>query len=113
LYFDPAVALARADGLRGLGQFVYYDAAVVHGRNGMGRIRVAALAVAPSPAQGGDEVAYLDAYLDARVAEMRRERADSDTSRVDTAQRAFLRAGNLDLNTPLTWRVDGNEFRVG
>ncbi len=113
LYFDPAVALARADGLRGLGQFVYYDAAVVHGRNGMGRIRVAALAVAPSPAQGGDEVAYRDAYLDARVAEMRRERADSDTSRVDTAQRAFLRSGNLDLNTPLTWRVDGNEFRVG
>ncbi len=113
LFFDPAVALAKADGLRALGQFVYFDAAVRHGRNGMGRIRAAALSVVPAPAQGGDEVAYLDAYLDARVAEMRRERADADTSRVDTAQRVFLRAGNLDLNTPLAWHVHGDGFRVG
>ena len=31
LYFNPAVALAKADGLNALGQFAYYDAAVVHG----------------------------------------------------------------------------------
>ena len=113
LFFDPAVARAKADGLRALGQFVYFDAAVMHGRNGMGRIRAAALSVAPAPAQGGDEVAYLDAYLDARAVEMRRERADADTSRVDTAQRAFLRAGNLDLTTPLAWQVHGDGFRAG
>lgn len=113
LFFDPAVALAKADGLRALGQFVYFDAAVMHGRNGMGRIRAAALSVAPAPAQGGDEVVYLDAYLDARAVEMRRDRADADTSRVDAAQRAFLRTGNLDLNTPLAWQADGNGSRVG
>ena len=31
MYFDPAVRLARSDGLRALGQFAYYDAAVMHG----------------------------------------------------------------------------------
>ncbi len=113
LYFDPAVTLAKADGLRALGQFIYFDAAVVHGRNGMGRIRAAVQSVAPAPAQGGDEGAYLAAYLDARVVEMRREQPACDTSRVDTAQRALLQAGNLDLKTPLTWQVGGNGFRVG
>ena len=31
VYFDPAVRRARADGLGTLGQFVYYDAMVMHG----------------------------------------------------------------------------------
>jgi chitosanase len=34
--------------------------------------------------------------LDARAREMRTEEAHSDTSRVDTAQRVFLRYRNLD-----------------
>ncbi|HET9518201.1 MAG TPA: chitosanase [Actinoplanes sp.] len=113
IYFDPAVEQAKADGLRALGQFIYYDAAVVHGANGMRNIRAAALRVTPSPAQGGDELTYLDAYLDARVARLRAESASADTSRVDTAQREFLRAANLDLDMPLTWRVGGAAYRVG
>ncbi|MFF7983133.1 chitosanase [Streptomyces sp. NPDC007901] len=57
--FDPAVARARKDGLGTLGQFVYYDAMVMHG-------------------PGTDAV-----------------------SRVETAQRVFLKAGNFDLDIPL------------
>ncbi|MEV6940302.1 chitosanase, partial [Streptomyces sp. NPDC051132] len=37
----------------------------------------------------------------------------SDTSRVDTAQRVFLRAGNLDLDTPLDWKVYGDGYHIG
>jgi chitosanase len=44
---------------------------------------------------------------------MRTEEAHSDTSRVDTAQRVFLRNGNLDLDVPLTWKVYGDRFSVG
>ena len=40
VYFRPAVKLAKADGLRALGQFAYYDAAVVHGFEGMRGVRV-------------------------------------------------------------------------
>jgi chitosanase len=31
---------------------------------------------------------------------------------VDTAQRVFLRQGNLDLNPPLTWSVYGDRFEI-
>jgi chitosanase len=113
MYFRPAVTMATADGLRALGQFAYYDAAVMHGVSGLRAIRTAALAVARTPAQGGDEIAYLTAFLNARVKEMRTEEAHSDTSRVDTAQRVFLRNGNLDLDSPLTWKVYGDRFSVG
>lgn len=114
--FDPAVRRARRDGLRALGQFVYYDAMVMHGpgndRLSFGGIRRAALRVAKSPAEGGSEVRYLDAFLDARVRVMRTEEAHQDTSRVDTAQRRFLRERNLTLRLPLTWHVYGERFHL-
>ncbi|MGV9454536.1 chitosanase [Streptomyces sp. NPDC003635] len=116
VYFDPAVRQGKADGLRVLGQFAYYDARVMHGggsdRLGFDSIRRRALQSARPPAQGGDEVRYLHAFLDARVWAMRQEEAHSDTSRVDTAQRVFLRAGNLDLTTPLDWKVYGDSFHI-
>ena len=112
VYFDPAVAQAQADGLRALGQFAYYDAAVMHGFDGMLSVRDAALAVADPPAQGGDEVAYLEAFLDAREAEMLEEEAHEDTTRVSTAQRVFLHDGNLDLLPPLRWSVYGDGFEI-
>jgi chitosanase len=113
LYFNPSVRDAKADGVRALGQFAYYDAAVMHGYSGMRSIRSAALRVAKPPAQGGTEAAWLHAFLDARVAEMRTEPAHMDTSRVDTAQRVFLNASNFDLNTPLVFAVYGDQFRIG
>jgi chitosanase len=112
MYFDPAVTLATADGVRALGQFAYYDAAVMHGFDGMLSVRDAALAVADTPASGGDETAYLEAFLDAREAEMRKEEAHEDTTRVSTAQRVFLHEGNLTLQPPLQWSVYGDPFEI-
>ncbi len=112
VYFDPSVALAVADGLGALGQFAYYDAAVMHGFDGMQGVRARALARAATPAAGGDETVYLDAFLDERVVEMDKEEAHSDTSRVDDAQRVFLRAGNLSLTPPLRWHVYGDPYEI-
>jgi chitosanase len=112
VYFRPAVKLAKADGLRALGQFAYYDAAVVHGFEGMRGVRERALARAATPVAGGDETAYLDAFLDERVVEMHKEAAHDDVSRIETAQRRFLREGNLDLNAPLRWSVYGDDYSI-
>ncbi|KMS77086.1 chitosanase [Streptomyces viridochromogenes] len=117
VYFNPAVRQGRADGLRVLGQFAYYDAIVMHGDGtdptSFRNIRRRALNRARPPAQGGDEVTYLHAFLDARVWAMKQEEAHSDTSRVDTAQRVFLREGNLDLDPPLDWKVYGDSYHIG
>ncbi|WP_431962959.1 chitosanase [Actinacidiphila sp. bgisy160] len=116
VYFDPAVRQAKADGLRALGQFAYYDAIVMHGPGedevSFGGIRRTALSQARTPAQGGDETAYIDAFLDARTAAMKTEEAHSDTSRVDTEQRVFLDTGNLDLDPPLKWKVYGDGYTI-
>jgi chitosanase len=117
VYFNPSVSRGKSDGLRTLGQFCYYDAIVMHGPgNGgtsFGGIRNRALQQAKPPAQGGNETTYLNAFLDARVWAMKQEEAHSDTSRVDTAQRVWLRNGNLDLNTPLDWKVYGDPYHIG
>jgi chitosanase len=116
VYFNPSVSQARTDGLRTLGQFIYYDAIVMHGDGSDGtsftNIRKRALTKAKPPAQGGDEATYLNAFLDARVWAMKQEEAHSDTSRVDTAQRVFVQNRNFDLNTPLTWKVYGDSFTI-
>ena len=111
--FKPAVTLAQADGLRSLGQFAYYDAAVVHGFDGMRGVRARALTRAAAPAAGGDETAYLEAFLDERVVEMHKEAAHEDVSRITGAQRKFEREGNLALHTPLTWTVYGDRYHIG
>ncbi|WP_405793334.1 chitosanase [Streptomyces sp. NBC_01506] len=118
VYFDPAVDAARDDGLGALGQFIYYDAYVMHGLGdargsaGFRTIREQALEKAESPAKGGDEAAYLNAFLDARVRAMKQEKAHEDTSRVETAQRVFLDADNLALEPPLKWQVYGDSYRI-
>jgi chitosanase len=112
VYFNPSVADGKADGVRALGQFAYYDASVMHGYDGMRSIRSRALTKAKPPSQGGNEVTWLNAFLDERVVEMKKEAAHSDTSRVDTAQRVFLDNGNLDLNTPLHFAVYGEQFTI-
>ncbi|WP_299539070.1 chitosanase [uncultured Streptomyces sp.] len=117
-YFDPAVARAKDDGLSALGQFVYYDAYVMHGAGdtegtvGFRTIRRQALESADTPADGGDEEEYLDAFLDARVAAIRKEPSHTDTSRVETEQRVFVREGRLQLETPLRWKVYGESYRI-
>ncbi|MFB7382768.1 chitosanase, partial [Kitasatospora purpeofusca] len=116
VYFDPAVGQAKADGLRALGQFMYYDALVMHGpgsdRLSFGGIRAAALGKAKPPSQGGDETAFLNAFLDARRAAMKADPSHQDTGRIDTFQRVFLKAGNLTLATPLRWTVYGDSYTI-
>jgi chitosanase len=116
IYFNPAVGQAKQDGLGALGQFIYYDAIVMHGPGtdptSFGGIRATAMSNAATPAQGGDEVTYLNAFLDARKAAMETEEAHSDTSRVDTEQRVFVQNGNLSLDPPLRWKVYGDSYEI-
>ncbi|MBW8763290.1 MAG: chitosanase, partial [Microbacterium sp.] len=111
-YFDPSVDLGLSDKIGALGQFIYYDAAVVHGFDGMQDIRTEARKKAKTPAEGGNETTYLNAFLDARVIEMQKEAAHEDVTRIETAQRVWLRAGNLNLDTPLNWSVYGEAFSI-
>jgi len=116
LYFEPAVRLAKLDGLGTLGQFIYYDAMVLHGpgieADGFYGIRDAAMESADTAAEGGDEKVYLDAFLDETRAAIRARKVQRDTSRIDTAQRVFLDQGNLALEKPLVWQVYGETFRI-
>jgi chitosanase len=116
VYFDPAVSRGKADGLGTLGQFIYYDAIVMHGPGSsyasFGGIRARAIARAAPPARGGDEVAYLNAFLDVRRALMKSEAKHGDTSRIDDEQRRFLREGNLALRPPLVWHTYGDRYEI-
>ncbi|MGW7548388.1 chitosanase [Streptomyces sp. NPDC054770] len=116
VYFNPSVDQAKSDGLGTLGQFIYYDAIVMHGPGddpvSFGGIRATAMKRARTPAQGGNETTYLNAFLDARKAAMLTEAAHDDTSRVDTEQRVFLQAGNLDLDPPLQWETYGDSYEI-
>ncbi|NIF47259.1 chitosanase [Enterobacter sp. Ap-1006] len=115
-YLEPAVEQAKDDGLSTLGQFIYHDALVMHGpgdqREAFGGIRAAAKKVAQTPSQGGNEKAWLNAFLDARVTIMREEKAHEDTSRVELEQRRFLREGNYSLSPPLRWRTNDEDFVI-
>jgi chitosanase len=112
IYFEPAVKLAISDGLPVLGQFAYYDAAVVHGYEGLTSIRARALKKSKTPAQGANVTVYMNAFFDERVVEMKKEAAHEDVSRIEKAQRKFLKEGNLDLNAPLKWSVYGDPFEI-
>jgi chitosanase len=116
VYFDPAVRRAKADALGTLGQFIYYDAIVMHGpgasADSFGGIRRRAIAAAPTPAEGGSEVDYLNAFLDVRRAQMKTEAKHGDTSRIDDEQRVFLREGNLALRSPLVWHTYGDRYEI-
>jgi len=116
VYFNPSVKQAKSDGLGALGQFIYYDAIVMHGpgdsSDSFGGIRKTAMSKAKTPAQGGNETTYLKAFLAARKVIMKQEEAHADTSRVDTEQTVFLNAGNFDLHTPLKWKVYGDSYEI-
>lgn len=115
-YFNPSVSQAKTDGLQALGQFIYYDAIVMHGpgdsSDSFGGLRAGVVKKTKPPAQGGDEKAYLNAFLDARKALMLTEAAHDDTSRVDTEQRKFLNENNLTLTPPLSWSTYGDPYTI-
>ncbi|WP_312444949.1 chitosanase [Lacrimispora sp.] len=119
IYFNPAVDQAVKDGLSILGQFIYYDAIVMHGpgdgsvpyEESFPGIREAALNKAKSPADGGNEVDYLTAFLDERDKVMKLESAHEDLSRT-IAQRKFLKEENYSLQKPLEWEMYGDPFKI-
>ena len=117
VYFDPAVRRAKADGLGTLGQFIYYDAIVMHGP-GPGRQQLRwptsprAQLRTSTPADGGGQIHYLNVFLDVRRAAMKREREHHDTSRIDDEQRVFLREHNLALRPPLIWHTYGDRYEI-
>ncbi len=117
VYFDPAVSRAKADGLGTLGQFIYYDAIVMHGpgqsADSFGGIRRRAIERAPTPAEGGSQVAYLETFLVVRRAQMKTEAKHGDTSRIDDEQLRFLHEGNLALRPPLVWHTYGDRYEIG
>lgn len=114
-YMLPAVDYAQTDGLSPLGQYIYYDALVVHGpgsdEDSFGGIRDAALKACRPPAQGGSESEYLEAFLDARTKVMLKEEAHSDLSRIDV-QRTFIKEGKWNLSRPLHWTMYGDDFSL-
>lgn len=114
-YMKPTMKYAKKDRLSPLGQYIYYDALVVHGSgdsdDSFEAIRNAALEKAKTPAEGGDETTYLTAFLDARVPVMKLEEAHSDLSRLDT-QRKFLKEKNFNLQLPLKWSMYGEKYEL-
>ena len=112
-YMDPAISNAEKDHLSPLGQYIYYDALVVHG-DGMdpdsfGGIRKTALSKAKAPSQGGSEAHYLYTFLKVRATVMQKEEAHQDLSRINT-QRKFIKEEKWDLQLPLTWIMYGDHF---
>ena len=116
VYFDPAVKAAKQDGLSTLGQFVYYDAMVMHGPGAdplsFDGMRAWVQRHAKSPARGGDEQHFLHVFLEHRKVIMRTEEAHSDTSRVDDEQAVFLTAHDWGLRPPLRWKTYGDPWSI-
>lgn len=115
MYMKPALADAKTDGLSLLGQFIYYDAMVMHGEGddeeSFGGIRAAALAEATPPSKGGDEATYLKTFLDCRSVIMKREDAHDDLSRI-VAQQKFINEKKFGLELPLAWTMYGDDFEI-
>lgn len=112
-YMDPAIKAASEDDLSPLGQYIYYDALIVHGNGddsqSFGAIRNEAKKKAKTPAQGGNETTYLNAFLDTRIPVMKAEAAHSDLSRIDV-QREFLKEKKFDLALPLLFTMYGDFY---
>lgn len=116
VYFDPAVRAAKRDGLSTLGQFVYYDAMVMHGPGSdplsFGGMRAWVKRHAVAPIRGGSEQRFLHVFLQHRKTIMRMEEAHSDTSRVDDEQAVFLAEHNWGLRPPLHWKTYGDPWSI-
>ncbi|KRN01817.1 csn protein [Levilactobacillus senmaizukei DSM 21775 = NBRC 103853] len=115
LYLRPVLRAAQQDDLSPLGQYIYYDAIVVHGpgkdTSSFGGIRRRAKQLARTPAQGGDQAHYLRVFLRERTKVMKQEAAHKDLSRL-TTQRQFIHDGRYDLRRPLRWQMYGDRYQL-
>lgn len=116
--FDPARELAIADGLGVLGQALYVDDSILNGYGGNPSLShdvAAAKQHAQTPAQGGDEMTYLKAFVAAYRASILADpghASDGSVGRADTMWGPLVNAGNFDLHTPLHWSMYGQAFDI-
>ena len=113
MYLNPAVHYAKKDNLSPLGQYIYYDALVVHGpgndENSFGGIRREALKRSRRPQNRTEERKYLLTFLKVRTKIMKKEAAHSDLSRLNV-QRKFINEDKWDLPLPLKWTMYGDRY---
>jgi chitosanase len=116
VYWHPALAAAKRDGLGRLGRYIYYDicvnqgvgtdpdsfASIVAGVKAGGR---------RCPAQGGDEIAYLSAIVAARD-EVLRGWGQYQVNGRGTIAGKFLSEKNLSLTLPLRWTVYTDAYSI-
>ncbi len=124
LYYDPAVDLAREEGLKApLGLVILYDTAIQHGVD-EGPDSLEAIAqkadasAGGSPAAGVDEQEWLGSFLTVRrdtlenpSSDATKEEWEQSVGRVD-ALRQLLDAGNLELSTPVTIDPFGMSYNL-
>lgn len=112
-YMKPALQAAKKDNLGPLGQYIYYDALVVHGpgndADSFGGIRKEAKIEAKSPVH--NQGAYLRTFLQLRSQVMRKESAHHDLSRIKV-QEKFIKAKNYQLQRPLKWTMYGDSYQL-
>lgn len=116
VYWNPAVAAAKRDGLNSTGLYIYYDIYVNHGpgndRESFGGIVAGVKARGHRcPAKAGNELAYLSAIIAARDAVLRGWGAYEVNGR-STIGRKFLSQKRLTLTLPLRWTVYGDAFSI-
>ncbi len=119
-YLTLAIKQAKADGLSLLGQFIYFDALVMHGyrdddpkKVSFTKIRDEALKANEVPSKRGTETNFLQSFLNARVSFMEKEEDHKcNIDRVKTMQQCFLNKKNWELKPPLKFRVNGQDFEI-
>lgn len=114
-YLVPAFRRAEKDGLSTLGKYIYYDTAVQHGPEGEGGsmmgIRALAVKKAKTPADGGREKDYLEAFLDIREKKLLGAFPDLDISRVDV-QKKLVREEEFEMLLPLEFTMYGSDYTL-
>jgi chitosanase len=104
-YWVPALGHVNQIGLKtALGALVIYDTCIHSGPGGVAIIR--ARFPEAAPCNGGDEKAWVSAYVNARrdwLAANKNPIVQGTVYRMD-ALREIIRVGNWDLNTPLNVR---------
>lgn len=116
VYWNPALTAATTDHLSPLGLYIYYDIYVNHGPGtdpeSFGGIVAGVKARGHhSPAQGGNEVAYLTAIIAARDAVLHAW-GDYQVDGRSTIGLKLLREKNLNLTLPLTWTIYGGAYSI-
>ena len=87
----------EADGLQSIGEFAEYDAAVVDGSTGCGASASGRSRARPNPAAGGGRPPTSRRSSTNASLRCTRRPLTKTSPRIETAQRRFLREGNLDL----------------